>query len=145
MLKVYKIYEDAQIPSRGTSFAAGYDLHSYESSVIKNGTRKLFKTGVKLILPLNTYGRISARSSMSLKGIDIGAGVCDADYSGQYHVLLINNSGQDYAVNKGDRIAQLILEKIEYVNIEEINEIDFLSTMNERGNRGTNGFGSTGR
>ena len=96
----------------------------------------LIPTGWKFKLPPGTYGRIAPRSGLSLKGIDVGAGVIDRDYRGEIKVLLINNSAQPFAVNKGDRIAQLICEKIVYPYIKE-DILDYTT-------RGDKGFGSTG-
>lgn len=88
--------------------------------------------------PEGTYGRIAPRSGLAWKhSIDVGAGVIDADYRGNVGVILFNFSDKDFEVKKGDRIAQLILEKISYCDIVETSDLDDTS-------RGEGGFGSTG-
>ena len=74
---------------------------------------------------------------MSVKGIDVGAGVIDRDYTGEIRVLLVNTSEFDFVVSTGDRIAQLIIEKIVYADIEQVEALNATA-------RGTGGFGSTG-
>jgi dUTP pyrophosphatase len=102
----------------------------------------LIKTGISVAVPNGTYGRIAPRSGLALKnGIDVMAGVIDADYRGDVGVILVNLGSSPFTINPGDRIAQLILEKIEYnTSVQEIGEADDLSPTS----RGANGFGSTG-
>ena len=97
----------------------------------------MIKTDLAIKVPSGTYGRIAPRSGLALKhGIDVGAGVIDQDYRGNVKIILFNHGDSDYAIEQGERIAQLILEKIEIVELQEVQ--DFIST--ERGERG---FGST--
>ncbi|ASZ84992.1 012L [Cherax quadricarinatus iridovirus] len=139
VLRVKKLHPDAILPKKGSEHAAGYDLNAYcEETVIESFTRKLIKTGLVIELPENCYGRVAPRSGLSLKGIDIGAGVIDIDYRGEVGIILCNNSKSDFTVNKGDRIAQLVCEQIFYPHIEEIREVT-------ETNRGSGGFGSTGK
>ena len=130
-------YEDAQEPSRGSDEAAGYDLYSYESETIVPNQIKLIDTGISIRVPEGTYGRIAPRSSVSKKGILINAGVIDRDYRGPVKVMVHNLSNNDYVINKNDRIAQLILEKIKTPPVELVEELDDTE-------RGARGFGSTG-
>lgn len=130
-------YEDAQEPTRGSDEAAGYDLYSYESETITPNKIKLIDTGISIRVPEGTYGRIAPRSSVSKKGILINAGVIDRDYRGPVKVMVHNLSNNDYVINKNDRIAQLILEKIETPPVELVEELDDTE-------RGDGGFGSTG-
>jgi len=89
-------------------------------------------------IPEGCYGRIAPRSGLASKNfIDVGAGVIDCDYRGNVGVLLFNFSEEQFIVNKGDRIAQLICEKIEYPELEQVDELDITE-------RNTAGFGSTG-
>ena len=94
-------------------------------------------TGIKIKLPVGTYGRIAPRSGLATKGIDVAAGVIDWDYTGEIRVLLVNNSDIAFEVNIGDRIAQLIIERIATVKFETVKSL----TDTERGEKG---FGSTG-
>lgn len=77
-------------------------------------------TGIKVRVPHGTYGRIAPRSGLSLKGLDIAARVIDRDYSGEVKVILVNHADHDFAVSKGDRIAQLVLERIATADVEVV-------------------------
>lgn len=140
-LKVYLHSDNAQIPKRADEGAAGYDLYASEDVFILSRERKLVSTDISIQLPHETYGRIAPRSGMSVKGYDIGAGVIDESYTGIIKVLLINNSNDNKEIKKGDRIAQLIIEKCYYPNIEQVHSMEeFRQTT-----RGEGGFGSTGK
>ncbi len=130
--------KDNCLPIRKSKGAAGYDLSSVEDVTILARKRKLVDTGFRVCIPPGYYAEIKARSGMSLKYIDIGAGVIDSDYRSNIFVLLINHDDKDYEVKKGDRIAQLIFIKCENPNLVEVEELD--ETL-----RGGGGFGSTGR
>ena len=98
----------------------------------------LVKTGLAISFPAGLYARITPRSGLALKWfIDVGAGVIDSDYRGEVGVVLFNHGDQDFQVKMGDRIAQLILEKIDTPPVEEVQDLG--NTV-----RGTGGFGSTG-
>ena len=122
----------------GTSAAAGYDLSTAQAVVVLVHGKCLIKTGLKMALPTGCYGRIAPRSGLAIKKfIDIGAGVIDADYRGEVGVILFNFSDQEFVVNMGDRIAQIIFEKIKTPTIKELDNL-------EGTNRGAEGYGSTG-
>lgn len=129
----------ATAPTRGSKFAAGYDLYSSEDITLQRNSRGLVSTGIALSIPVGYYGRVASRSSIaSTKSVDVGAGVIDADYRGEVKVLLINNGNSAQSFAKGERIAQLILEKIttpDVVVVENLDDTD----------RGVGGFGSTGK
>lgn len=137
ILKVKKLDPLAILPKRGSEYAAGYDLFNFGVFYIPPGERLLINTGISIALSTDTYGRIASRSSLSLKGIDVGAGVIDCDYRGEIKVLLINNSKDVFVIQPNTRIAQLIIERIYTPPVVEVLELD--ST-----NRGEGGFGSTG-
>jgi dUTP pyrophosphatase len=129
-------YEDAMVPTRGSEQAAGYDLYSYEEGRILPRQTRLFDTGLSFTVPEGTYGRIAPRSGLSKKGLLVNAGVIDRDYTGPVKVMLHNLSINELYINKNDRIAQLILIKTPKVElVEELGET----------NRGSGGFGSTGK
>ena len=113
-----------QKPTRGSDEAAGLDLRASEATTIPANSRKPVNTGIKIKLPTGTYRRIAPRSGLSLKGIDIGAGVIDRDYTGEIRVLLVNKSDIDFVVNSGDRIAQLVIERIAQVDVEIVDKLD---------------------
>lgn len=137
-LRVKRLRENAHLPTRGSSGAVGYDLYSDEDVVVPRGARTLVGTGVALVLPVGTYGRVAPRSGLAVKhGINVGAGVVDPDYTGEVKVLLFNHGSDAFEVKRGDRIAQLILERCETPDVEEVGAI-------EDTERGAGGFGSTG-
>ncbi|TIB02372.1 hypothetical protein E3P94_01160 [Wallemia ichthyophaga] len=137
-LLVKKLCPQAQLPARGSADAAGYDLFSVEKKVIGAGDKALIDLGISISVPAGTYGRVAPRSGLAAKHhIHTGAGVIDADYRGRVFVLLFNLSQKDFEINQGDRVAQLILEKIETFPVEEVEELS--ETV-----RGAGGFGSTG-
>jgi len=130
-------YEDAMVPKRGSTEAAGYDLYSYEEHVISPGQTKLFDTGISFTVPHGTYGRIAPRSGLSKWGILVNAGVIDRDYTGPVKVMLHNLTNAMYTIKKNDRIAQVILEQIKTPEVELVENLG--ETV-----RGEGGFGSTG-
>ncbi|XP_028402273.1 deoxyuridine 5'-triphosphate nucleotidohydrolase-like [Dendronephthya gigantea] len=134
-----KISEKAIAPSRGSSGAAGYDLYSaYDMTVPAQG-KALVKTDIAVALPDGWYGRVAPRSGLSWKHhLDVGAGVIDSDYRGNVGVILFNLSHIDYEVKQGDRIAQLLIQRICTPQLEEVESLDITT-------RGDGGYGSTGR
>ena len=138
VLKVQKLSNNAALPKRSTDGAAGYDLCAAQDCTIPASGKGLVKTGILIQFPPGLYARIAPRSGLALKRfIDVGAGVVDHDYCGEVGVVLFNHGDQDFVVKMGDRIAQLILEKIDTPPVEEVQGLD--STV-----RGSGGFDSTG-
>jgi deoxyuridine 5'-triphosphate nucleotidohydrolase len=138
-LKVKKLSEDATLPTKGSVLSAGFDLSASRPATIPPGGRGIVHTDLSIACPPGTYARIAPRSGLAVKkGIDCGAGVIDADYRGPLGVVLFNLDSENvFEVKKGDRIAQLILEKISYAGLEEVEDLDATD-------RGASGFGSTG-
>ena len=137
LVQVKLLSSHAKLPIRATTGSAGYDLISPEAISIPSHSRKLIDTKIALALPNGTYGRIAPRSGLSMKAIDIGAGVIDSDYRGSVKALLINNGNIPFQVAKGDRMAQSIIEKISTGNL--VQKTELLDTE-----RSKKGFGSTG-
>ncbi|XP_033331988.1 deoxyuridine 5'-triphosphate nucleotidohydrolase [Megalopta genalis] len=139
VLKFAKLTDKAFAPMRGSKHAAGYDLRSaYEYTVPAKG-KELVKTDLQISVPEGTYGRIAPRSGLAWKNhIDVGAGVIDVDYRGNVGVVLFNLSNEDFKISPGDRVAQLICEKITYPELQELQTLDDTE-------RGEGGFGSTGK
>lgn len=127
------------VPKKQTIGSAGYDLYSSETITIPAKRRARVGTCLKLSIPLGYYGRIAPRSSLSLKYIDVCAGVIDTDYRGEVEVLLHNHSDEPFEIKAGERIAQLVVERI-----LDDQEITMVAGM-EGTERGDGGFGSTGR
>eukprot|EP00584_Thalassiosira_punctigera_P002845 CAMPEP_0172531522 /NCGR_PEP_ID=MMETSP1067-20121228/4897_1 /TAXON_ID=265564 ORGANISM="Thalassiosira punctigera, Strain Tpunct2005C2" /NCGR_SAMPLE_ID=MMETSP1067 /ASSEMBLY_ACC=CAM_ASM_000444 /LENGTH=175 /DNA_ID=CAMNT_0013315913 /DNA_START=173 /DNA_END=700 /DNA_ORIENTATION=- len=137
-LQVKFLSEHAKMPTRGSPQSAGFDLSSAEKTVVPAGGRAVVKTDLSVACPEGTYARIAPRSGLAVKKmIDCGAGVVDADYRGNVGVVLFNFGPEDFKVEIGDRIAQLILEKISMVPAMKVE--DLTETQ-----RGEGGFGSTG-
>ena len=137
-LLVKLLSPEAKLPTRGSDDAAGYDLYSCKKTILEPGTRKLVNTGISIATPsTRMYARIAPRSGISAQGLDIGAGVVDSDYRGPIKALLINNSNMPFQVNVGDRMAQLILERIENPKFIQVNELPETE-------QACKGFGSTG-
>mmetsp|Transcript_46458 Transcript_46458/g.86862 ORF Transcript_46458/g.86862 Transcript_46458/m.86862 type:complete len:480 (+) Transcript_46458:62-1501(+) len=128
----------AVLPVRGSEAAAGFDLAASEAAVIPAGGKGLVKTGWCIALKEGTYARIAPRSGLAVKKmIQTGAGVVDSDYRGEVGVVLFNHGQEDFHVAPGDRIAQLILQKISMADCREVESL-------EETQRGDGGFGSTG-
>ncbi|KAI0301823.1 dUTP diphosphatase [Multifurca ochricompacta] len=137
-LLIKRLSKKAKLPTRGSALAAGYDLYSAEKKVIPARGKALIDTQLSIAVPPGTYGRVAPRSGLASKFmIDTGAGVIDADYRGVVHVLLFNHSEVDFTVEEGDRIAQLVVERIETPAVVEVENLE--TTL-----RGASGFGSTG-
>ncbi|CAE7428307.1 dut [Symbiodinium sp. KB8] len=135
---VKRLSAAAVLPQRGSAAAAGFDLSAAEATVIPAGDKGVVKTGLSIAIPEGTYARIAPRSGLAVKKmIQAGAGVVDHDYRGEVGVVLFNHGTEDFAVAIGDRVAQLILEKISTAGCHEVESLDETQ-------RGCGGFGSTG-
>uniref|UniRef100_A0A8D0H5T1 Deoxyuridine 5'-triphosphate nucleotidohydrolase n=1 Tax=Sphenodon punctatus TaxID=8508 RepID=A0A8D0H5T1_SPHPU len=120
-LRFAKLSENAVTPSRGSARAAGYDLYSAYNLEIPAMEKAVVKTDLQISLPPGCYGRVAPRSGLAAKHfIDVGAGVIDEDYRGNVGVVLFNFGKEAFIVKKGDRIAQLICERIYYPELEEV-------------------------
>lgn len=144
ILRVQKLSENATVPSRYTRGSIGYDLHSSEDTTIQKRKRRCVETDLLVFAPPGTYIRIAPRSGLSVRGIDIGAGVVDPDYEGAVKVVVINNSPRRFTIKKGDRIAQLICEKCDTPKVEVIDNVSYVDCSSQN-IRGTDSFGSTGK
>lgn len=134
-----KLSENAFTPTRGSDYAAGLDLYSaYDYKILPFAKKnQLILTDIKLEIPLGYYGRIASTSGLSLKkSIEVGAGVIDSDYRGNIGVILYNFGNSEFIIRKGDKIAQIIIEKITFPELVEVRNIPGTK-------RGHNGFGST--
>ena len=133
-----KLSSRARTPLRASAKSAGYDLFAADGAVIAAGARACIATDIQIAIPEGCYGRIAPRSGLAAKyGLDVGAGVVDADFRGNVKVLLFNFGDEPFEVNPGDRIAQIIMEKILNAEIVEVASLDATD-------RGEGGFGSSG-
>lgn len=118
---------------------AGADLRSSVDELVPARGKALVATGIRLKLPEGHVGLIWPRSGLAVKhALDSGAGVIDSGYRGEIKVLLFNHSDADYSIKKGDRIAQLLIQKYETVDFIPVESL-------EETTRGAQGFGSTGK
>lgn len=144
-LQISLLTPDAKAPTRGTTHAAGYDLYASHSGSIAPRSRSLVRTGIAIGIPtlpppFKVYASIRSRSGLSIReGIEVGAGVIDADYSNELGVILFNHSDESFFFNKHDRIAQLLLE----VHITP--EVSIVETIHREESNRVGGFGSTGK
>ena len=138
ILRFKKLSKNATTPVRGSPCSAGLDLFSAESKIIEPHDRARIKTDIAIKLPPGTYGRIAPRSGLAANHfIGIGGGIIDPDFIGGIECILFNHQNSPFQVTKGMRISQLIIEKISY---PELLEVDAL----EETERGDKGFGSSG-
>lgn len=132
-----------EMPSYATEQSAGMDLRSanHENIIIKPGETKLIPTGIAIALEKGYEAQVRPRSGLALKNsitVLNTPGTIDADYRGEVGVILINHSQTDFTVERGTRIAQMVISKYETVIIELAEELNETS-------RGSGGFGSTGK
>lgn len=112
-LQVKFLSSTAKAPTRGSAYAAGYDLYASKPTTVPARGKVLVDTDISIAVPAGTYGRVAPRSGLASKhSIDVGAGVIDADYRGPLKVLLFNLSEVDFKVEEGERVAQLIVERV---------------------------------
>lgn len=138
-LKELLAFGHADLPRRGSEQAAGLDLCASEYVALQPWATTLVPTGLAINkLPDGTYARIAPRSGLAVKGLIVNAGVVDADYRGEVKVVIFNTTREPFIIEEGDRIAQLILEKIVYAEPVLVHSLD-------DSERGDGGFGSTGR
>lgn len=131
------------LPAYETSASAGLDIRAFieETIILHPGERKLIKTGLFLEIPEGFEAQVRPRSGLAFKhGITVlnSPGTIDADYRGEIGVILINHGSEDFEINSGERIAQLVFAKVEQANwnvTESLSETE----------RGEGGFGSTGK
>jgi dUTP pyrophosphatase len=131
-----KLHEDAIIPQYQTIGSAGLDLHSILATTILPGERQLVGTGLRVNLPNGTEGQVRSRSGLAAKhGIIVlnAPGTIDEDYQGEIKVILYNTSDSTFSIEKGDRIAQLVVAQVYKLAGHTLENI-----------REDKGFGSTG-
>ena len=146
VIKVKKLSPTAIVPTKSRKSDAGYDLYADENFTLRPEETILISTGIALAIPDGYAGLIWDRSGLGSKGIHRHAGVVDSSYRGEVKVALSNShsgEGSDYLDNtyfitKGDRIAQILFQKVPHFELVETEELDDT-------NRGSSGFGSSGR
>lgn len=122
--------------------AAGYDMYSFEDTIIPPNSTKIISTGIKLAIPEGFYGKICTRSSLAKGRVTTSGGIIDSDYRGIVNIIVNNNNDSPFHVNFGDRIAQIIFQRHECVNFDRVSSSHFETLCTQRGE---GGFGSTGK
>jgi len=137
-IQIKKLHPDAKIPNYAMEGDAGLDLYSVTDTVLKPGKRISCPTGIAIKIPAGYAGLIWDKSGLSQKsGIKTLGGVIDSNYTGEWFVGLVNLGQEDFEIKKGQKIAQVLIQKVEKPEIEESDEL-------EETNRGMGAFGSTG-
>ncbi|XP_030764692.1 probable deoxyuridine 5'-triphosphate nucleotidohydrolase [Sitophilus oryzae] len=143
VLKYVRTTPAANAPVKGSARSAGFDLKSIDDCIIPARDRNIVNTGLKIQVFNSTITpfvmvELQSRSGLAINNfIDVGAGVVDEDYRGIVQIVLFNHSENDFIIKRGDRIAQLICEKIFYPEVQEVQSICDTE-------RGEGSFGSTG-
>ncbi len=143
VIHLKKLKENALLPTRGSAFAAGYDLHACleEDIIVHPGKTVKIGTGLAVAVPEGFFGAVFARSGLAAKeGLRPAncVGVCDSDYRGEYIIALHNDGDVPRTVSPGDRIAQMVVLPCQSVDFEEAEALPETA-------RGAGGFGSTGK
>lgn len=142
VVRIKKVDSRAIIPTRGTQYAAGYDLYACglnDGQIIKPGETVKIGTGICMEIPDSFFGAVFARSGLATKqGLRPAncVGVIDSDYRGEIIVAMHNDSNEERCIHNGDRIAQIVITPFLSAELEEVND------LSETG-RGSGGFGST--
>jgi dUTP pyrophosphatase len=135
---VKRVHEDAKLPRYGHMGDAGLDLFSVADCVLKGGEARAISTGIQMAIPEGYVGLIWDKSGISLQNIHRLAGVVDSGYRGEVKVVMTNLSAEAFHIEKGMKIAQMLIQPVIKVKVFESEELDDTS-------RGENGFGSTGK
>ncbi|MBT3836208.1 dUTP diphosphatase [Candidatus Woesearchaeota archaeon] len=137
-IKIKKLHQDAVVPKYPKEHDAGMDFYASESLVLQPGERRLVPTGISMAIPQGFVGLIWDKSGIATKhGLKTMAGVIDAGYRGEIRILVHNLSNEEYVVEKGNKVAQMLIQSVEQREVMEVSELD-------ETDRGEGGFGSTG-
>lgn len=133
-----KLDVGAKKPTRAHELDAGYDIYAMEARAVPAQGSAVFDTGVHIEIPRGYVGFLKSKSGLNVKYGLVGEGVIDSGFSGSIRVKLYNNSREDYQVEAGDKISQIVLLPIITPELEIVNELGETE-------RGAGGFGSSGR
>ncbi len=137
-LHIKKLHLDAKMPTYAHTTDAGMDLYVAEDVIVPPGERVLVPTGIAVAIPPGYVGLFWDKSGLANKsGLKIMGGVIDADYRGELLVGILNTSDESYQFQKGDKVTQMLVQKVEHPELVEVDELD--DTL-----RGEGAFGSTG-
>jgi dUTP pyrophosphatase len=138
-LQVKKLVPEAKLPTRAKEDDAGLDLYSVESCAIEPMERRSVRTGIAMEIPIGQVGLVWDKSGLAAKkGLKTMGGVIDSGYRGEIQVILANLGNETHAIIEGEKIAQLLIQRVELLLVEEVSDLS-------DSERGDNGFGSTGK
>ncbi len=138
IIKIKKLVPEATLPQIGKVGDAAMDLVACKDYALAKGEKVLISTGIAMVIPAGFWGNIRDRSGLAAKhGLHTIAGVIDPNYRGEILVAMVNLGSEDYQIKAGDRIAQMLIQKFEDIELEESSDL-------EETNRGEKGFGSSG-
>ena len=138
ILKVKKLHKDAKLPTHGHPGDAGLDFYAIEDVVFSPGGQMRVPTGVAIEIPEGHVGLIWDKSSVSFnKGLKILGGVIDAGFRGELVMSLVNVKKEEVKIEKGQKVAQMIIQKFEHCDIIEVEELT--ETVRGHGREGSTG------
>jgi dUTP pyrophosphatase len=137
-LKIKKLYTDSKLPTRAHHDDAGTDIYAQGNHTVEPHTTMVIPTGVAMELEKGYVSLVWDKSSVGSRGIKTLGGVIDAGYRGEYKIIVHNLNNEVYTFNHGDKVAQILIQKVEFPDIEEVEELS-------DSKRGIGGFGSTGK
>lgn len=138
-IKFQKLFDDVTLPTYANPGDAGMDLRTREGKMLKAGERYCFPTGFAMAIPDGFVGLVWDRSGLALReGLTCLAGVVDSGYRGEVGVVVLNTSKNPISIEKGDRIAQMLIQEIKQAKIKEVKSLSVTK-------RGKGGFGASGK
>jgi dUTP pyrophosphatase len=137
-LKIQRIHKDAKLPLYQHKGDAGLDIFSSIDCVLEAGEVKPVPTGIRMAVPDGYAGLVWDKSGISLRGVHRLAGVIDSGYRGEVRVVMVNLGNEAFVIEKGMKIAQLLVQPVTEMKVVETEELEITS-------RGEEGFGSTGK
>ena len=142
-LEIRLLHPDAHAPARTRQGDAGYDLRTVEPFTLAPGERRMIPTGIAIALPPGLAGLVLPRSGLAARhgiGVVNGPGLIDPNYRGEVNVILVNHGDEPFTAQAGDRIAQLLMVPFAAPDVAVVDELPPSGD-----DRGSNGFGSSGR
>ncbi|MBT4377047.1 dUTP diphosphatase [archaeon] len=136
-VKIKKLSPGAKIPTYANSGDAGMDIYSNEDLILPPKHRAMIKTGISMEFPEGCVALVWDKSGIAKSGVTTLAGVGDPGYRGEYKIVLLNIGSKPYEIKKGEKIAQILIQKVEQPKIEEVYDLS-------DSERGSGGFGSSG-
>lgn len=140
-VRIVQLHEHAVLPKYQTVGSAGLDLHAVEDSEIWMGGVSIVPTGIAMAIPQGYEAQVRPRSGLAAKNsvtVLNSPGTIDSDYRGEIKVILINHGDELFKIRRGDRIAQIVFAPVSRVSFDTVSSLD-------ESERGSGGFGSTGR